>query len=1162
MMPNNHDSNLKPKRPHSEVTVKPEPEDGEMAVDVGVTEDLTCTASLIGYHTSLEGGRKLLAKPSPLKEGHEPQEIVLDEQARAAMNAAGLGKEVKDPLDYAQKSHELCANARFAISTNKSATAERELLEKLKDALLERELMESDRVRELRECNERIDIATKALETTAQSFEIRPDKVTLHLDPKTMEFRLVYYFTNHTNATASFACELWSLEGTTLADSYVTIDGYADKSEYMPKEEALETVKKLNASSNKGACLQEVSKKVYAQTVKIPAWAGGDGPQKPATFSATFVLSCDDREAKSHLLPTRGGEPTYQCSDFAVQPPAGNVPFELIVQASTAHGAKLDLPSRAAAKHDAKLRGEPTYWVEPTGDEPCRIELTTPAKQPPCLRLRFTTLSDSEYDFLADAMGKSQIGPDGSDGSDLAQAKVLCYAPTERGESGKRVALVKLTAPKKLPNCTNGPGKEIHMPFVLDLSGSMGMRQNGSPHTNRILACKEVERVCQKMLDLPKQFVKAGIASNDDTFLLSIVGFHSRASTFCTRVPIVSDSVESKAAIERAVADVCKNQETGGTMYTSWARLVKTLCKPTDRVVLGLWTDGALWDADTFVPAYEELKEHVQDFASYAIGCGAWANQGTVKMVATHGATLIEAIDPAVSSATIKGLSRCVAWVAAKIPITISGQVLSQKGDKSLPVFHPNPNSPQLVDSVYELGLGEEVTFTVSMDSVSDFCMHQGVERRRINVRGDTAVPDVKLLLSHLDPLYTDKDITTLKNPDHPSPVPKLLEAIGVTNQCNTSEVRKVTAYELGEKYDHTLPPDVKAVVPAWHSGPELGADLAWLQQLDARTTTATNAKTVYEQDEQDWSDNDGCPVYRSLADAAGEAEPMQTEAPAPAPAPGKKADKEKPTEPNATPTYGEVARLSYSHTLLKYLNDHTLAHLVVGKVLEELKKVYGGLHSNGAGGKEENNDDDQMDGVWPEEVKAVFNDLASPSTKDVIAKINALLPVLCSFVMRYHLPVDVNLYAAPIAEGDVDMATRRVEYLIEIATRLHTLLLSYRPELWRAELKTECVAPDNVTIKTTLEWVREDFIRPFRDRTDTDPKEVVNNACHILARAFNQGAYKGGTFCSEGMLFVGPKPAAFADKEFKLGVPFVPGRLFAFENLSKPFQLQIAAAM
>jgi hypothetical protein len=1144
-----------------------------MAVDAD--GDPPCAASLIGYGALPSGDRALLTTAYPTND-REPQAIELDEAAQAAIAAAGPGKEVKDPLDYAPESHEVCANARFAIATNESARAELGLQEELKNALYEQATMKPGDKGAF-EAAQRVTSAKQALETTTQSSELRPDKVTLTFNHPAMEWHFAYYFTNRTGLTASVACELPRLEGTTLANTYVTIDGYEDKSKYEPIKKAEETFKKLNASASKGACLQAVNKQAYTQTVKVPAWKGGDGPQTPATFSVHFVLSCDDVERKSHLLPKRNGEPTFECSDFAVQPPANDVPFELIINPPAKYGAKLGLPSRAAAKLDAERRGEPTYWLKPTGDEPCRIELTTPALQPPCLRFRFMFESDSDYDFLADAVGKTEID------QAHARASVLCWAPTKKDEG---VALVEVTAPKTLPDLKNAPGKSVHIIWVVDLSGSMGMRQGNSPHTNRHLACQETKLACEKVLNLPKQFVEAGVASPDDTFLVSIVGFACSAITICERVRVVTGWSESMAAIGKAINDLCASTYSGGTQYTSWAQLVKTLCQPTDHVALGLLTDGALWDEATFVPAYNDLKKHVAEYTCFAIGCGAWANHRTVKLVATHGETLIETIDRSVSSAAMRGIARCVASMSTKVPIVVSGQVLSHKGDKSLPTFTINSKSPHGVDSVYELGLGERRVFTVAMTGIeaeyasNAVVIKQGLPGEGFKIetmRGSSCSVDVKRVLRHLDPLFSDADIKTLKNPSHPKRVNELLEQIGVFNQTTTSAVTKITEYDLGTKYDHTLLPGVKAAVPAFEPR-NLHDALGWLKTTVPNNSTAKNGKTTYTHEphyEEDpcsnhWnggepcfrplgaSEASGC-VYRSCGADDSSSEPMMTEPPPPprpAAPPGQKAEVEEPSDPNGTPKFDFVSKLARCTALVPFLNDHTVAHRAVSRINEQLETMLANLKGTKAEPKDR---DDPMEDV----LGSLFDQVAGPSAEDVTARIDVFLQALCSLVMRYHLPVDVNLHNAAIAKGDAATAARRVEYLLKIAARLKELLLPHKPELWRAELKTEAVASDNLTIKASLEWVAEDNVRPAYDCVETDPKRVAENAVYQLALFFNEGAYKGGTFCSESLLLKGPKPAAFANKDFKMGAPLVLGTYHdAWKHLYNDFKPQMVSVM
>ena len=235
-----------------------------------------CAASLIGYAALPAGDRALLTTAYPTND-REPQAVELDEEAQAAIAAAGPGKEVKDPLDYAPESHEVCANARFAIATNESARAELGLQAELKDALYKQAMLK--KADDHTAANQRVASAKRALEATTQSSELRPDKVALSFNHTAMEWHFAYFFTNRSGLTASVACELPRLEGTTLANTFVTIDGYADESKYEPIKKAEETFKKLNASASKGACLQAVNKQAYAQTVKVP---GVEGRRRPA----------------------------------------------------------------------------------------------------------------------------------------------------------------------------------------------------------------------------------------------------------------------------------------------------------------------------------------------------------------------------------------------------------------------------------------------------------------------------------------------------------------------------------------------------------------------------------------------------------------------------------------------------------------------------------------------------------------------------------------------------------------------------------------------------------------------------------------------------------------------------------------------------------------
>ena len=158
-------------------------------------------------------------------------------------------------------------------------------------------------------------------------------------------------------------------------------------------------------------------------------------------------------------------------------------------------------------------------------------------------------------------------------------------------------------------------------------------------------------------------------------------------------------------------------------------------------------------------------------------------------------------------------------------------------------MFRLNSKSPHGVDSVYELGLGEKRIFTVPMDSVmTSTC----ARARMARAPGSTcalalATIDVKRVLRHLDPLFADADIKTLKNPSHPKRVAELLEAIGVVNQCTTSYVTKITSYGGRQVRPHAAP------------GREGGCarlrpptDLEWLHPVAyVGSATAKNGKTT-----------------------------------------------------------------------------------------------------------------------------------------------------------------------------------------------------------------------------------------------------------------------------------------------------------------------------
>ena len=480
------------KRDNSEMSTSVDNPDTE--VDKSAP-DPECAASLIGYGEAADGGgRALLCTPYPLTE-HEPVSIELDEGSRAALAS---GKEDTDPLDYQAepKVHGLVAAVRAYIATDASAAAEAEAMAELGRAVAAKsELNAKSKAKghfpgshgyathpDTVVAQKRIDEAEAAIKAAKQSAELRAEQIKVTFNPADTSFTVEAEYINHTGRTASVAISLPRTEGLTLNDVDVDIHSYTNKSEYQPIKKAQENFKKACAAKDKSASLQAMDKQSHSVTVKIPAWkrstAGGLLDRFPTTFTARFKLSCDDVEGKALLLPTKPGQPTHEASDFAVQLPAQDerraVPCSLTILQDPGTRT-LALPSRAAAKLDAARRGVPTYWITPPEDvEPgargrngclAHVQLDAPGRQPPCFRFRFVNESGADCDFVTAALQSATIK------SDVASAKVLCFAPTSEDEC---VALVELAGPQCRADVSNAPGKVKHIVAVVDQSGSMG----------------------------------------------------------------------------------------------------------------------------------------------------------------------------------------------------------------------------------------------------------------------------------------------------------------------------------------------------------------------------------------------------------------------------------------------------------------------------------------------------------------------------------------------------------------------------------------------------------------------------------------------------------------------------------------------------------------
>ena len=1147
--------------------------------------DPACCASLLtqGPDSAFVGSRLTLSTAYPLTD-HEPPTVELDEDTKAQLLATG--KEDTDPLDYvkAENVHGLLAVPRAYLATDKSAAAERAASDELKEALLEEHKVRNPTkgaslipidVR-LNAAHKRVVEAEAAVKCAAQSTLLRPELVWVTFDPNSHTFTVAAEYLNQLPETASVAISLPRTKGLTLADLDVDIAGYPNKSAYKPIKEAEAIFKEACASANKSASIQAMDKSAHTVTVKVPAATAA----APARFTARFVLTCDDADAKALLLPSKPGEPTLEACDFAVQPLAQDgdraVPFSLVIQ-PVARG-KLALPSRAAAKLDAERRGVPTYWVAP--DEECdangyRLDFSTPSLQPPCLRFRVVMESDSEYDFVTDSLKNAKID------ATRASAKVLCYAPVNEDQC---VAVVEATAPQRMPDVANAEGHVKHGVIVVDKSYSMEMCQNGSPDTNRNLAFKEVELMTKKLQDLPRVFAKAGIASKNDTFLLTLIGFHSTAGVVCSRVPVVPGCEESTRALAKAATELLASTDAGGTNYKSWVDALSDHVRPSDHVALALLTDGQLWDLPAFKVAYASLKASVAEFEACAIGCGAWANHDTVKEVATKGGgeALIESVDSSVSSMATRLLGKCFASMAIKHAIVVEDHVLAHKGPSGdAPTFRENcPHRPRGAEAIYSLGLGAKQVFVV----VGSYCGSRVLVPTLAQVVGDgkpfkfevdgANVPrDVTRVLRHFDPLFASDDVEFYKCRADPTLNERLREGIGVYNQTTTSNVVKVAEFDLSiDGRDHALHPLTKAVVPplAERECRFKEGVLNWLRDAPSDRDMPA-ARTAYEHhphcdhhdhwgridanhcgyprlrslDASNDTDDAAEPEFRSLSAGGDDAAPMAVEPAAPASKPTK-GEVEKPKDDNATPTFDEVSKLYHSATLLPYLNNHTLAVRAVELLLDELKATGKTLEAKRA--KDVGGGNDPMVDI----VSAALDEVAGPALEHVVAKLWPLLSVLSALVMRYHLELDLNLYNEAIDDGDVARALRRVGYLVEIAERVKSKVSGHAAKYWRPVLTTKKVADKDRGFTFDLTWVAEHRARearngPYMDIVHTDSaRPLVRQVIDLFAGLFNDGGYLGGTFVTESHLYCGDEPASMRNTHSAFrGAEFVSGERF-----------------
>ena len=1155
------------------------------------TANPACLASLL--ISNEDGG--LTCAPYPLTDA-EPPTLVIDAATEAAMNVFGSDKEIKDPQDYVpkQSQHNLLVQPRCYISTDASADLEKVVLDVVKDAKLKLFDLERSRhtaggdwnAHQRKVSAEQQRLNEMEAKLVPQSTELHADRIKATFNPDTALFRIEATYTNPTGVPISATITQPNVLGPRFVSSEVVQHGYVGVPEFTTNDEAKQVFDKLCASKTQGASLQSVDRATYSQTANVPAFAprAANGARKRAQFTAVWILACEDVEGKAHLLPQREGNPRRHAYDFAVQPPLqlGNkaVPFDFTIEKSL-RTMTLDMPSRAAATLDAERRGVPTWWVKPDAperaDRAYHLHFSTPSRHPPCICFRFTNEGYDDDDFPLEALGSLTLAK-----SEEVTAKVLSYA--RAGGDRDCVARIRVCVPRGLRIRTSTRcGYEFVI--VTDFSGSMGQRQGGSPLTRRELVVQEVTLLCEKLLKFPEAFKKAGIVGPDDTFELTIVGFHSSASFTCERIPLERTQVEAAVASFRARTD------TGGTIYTSWAQLLNSTPRG-DKVALCLLTDGALWDEGEFVYNYASLKAKVGEFAACAIGCGSWANHGTVKLVSTieNGEALITEVNSAVSCKSAQLLGKCLAATATKVPIAVDGRVLSHTGMQELPDFVTGPNGAQ---SVYTVGLGATIECTLACKYADDNsvlvpALRVGDGNEPVCVQSLGARHDPADVLRHVDPLFVGTGTTVFK--DEMGARKAALIGIGRACKTTTSEVTKVIRYTFDSDDDNSLKPHTRAAVPAFD--PEvINKGLEWLKLPPSTASADQLVRTEFELMSvhyhhgcggglgmyDDGSDCGGA-VFRSLGaddepaaytslSACSDAPPAYRSlgsgnAPAPAPAPAptttKKAEVDESVDPNATPTFEAASKLLLNERLLAYLNDPTLAHYAIKGVVDaftEMGKQLWDLK------KSDVVKADPMADIVDQVCAAV----AGPSYDDITNGMWPLLAVLCTFAMRFHVNVDLNLHNAPIEDGDVDTAILRTSYLLRIAERVHEIACEHKRPLWRAVLTTKEVAYEPLlpgcdesssNIKSAITWEQEDLVRGEKVHKSSD-KAAVTNAMQRAARDlrlnFHNGGYKGGRWASDNLV-EGPKPREFSAFVIVMPNMFVEGDYIAVdENVYKP---------
>ena len=1055
--------------------------DADMGTEVHVKiedePDPDCAASLIDTDNA--------CKPFPLSD-NEPPEIT----QMPAMNYKNADQEDVTPNDFRplDKQHSFAPLVRAYFATDATAALENKTAAAVRRA---EKALEAEKKKGWKAETKHVEaleaaVAKATREEQEMSRPLEAESYVCVFDPFLKTLQITAQYTNHTGTPAKVVSSLAMQEGMRIVDSWADVHGYKQDRKFMPNEQAEAECKALSASSNKGGARQIASKFALDHQTDVPAFAPGMGPDRaPATFAVTFVVAFTDVEEHALRLPEENHQSAREVSDFAVQVPpiSGSgrvVPFTLTLLDSKGTDERM-LPSRASAKLDAELRGVPTYWVG--GKGAFSLTFRGPYAQPPLLRWRTVKEAfDASLDFEVVALGGLAITE-----QEQITAKVLHWVPFSPTEC---VASVELESkPYVVDELGTSIPRTHHIIVFVDISGSMGMKVNGNTKTNRLIAFAELRRLCETVQNLPANFVKGRIVGPEDRFVLTIVRFHHEATTVAHPRIALGQGSATASAIEAALKSLESCHDTGGTAFTPCVHEISKHLHPTDYVSSLAMTDGQIFDPDQFKRALEEAKTKVAGWKSAAIGCGAWANYETAKLIGTDGAALLERFDPMVSSTALKLVGKCIADHATSLGVTVKNQILTKWGKdyETEQLYRGTCESCKGVDDVIsnlEMGLGTKRYFTV----VGHYVKGDGVVNPavgltlppivRVDGNGNEypiptssagAVRGADGVLRVFDPLFCAKGVKKLGLKGTVGIHERIMEGIGVREECTTSRTTARTEYFYQAWDNNAIDDDTHAKVPESLEGAIKHPELDWLSESfhykcgrygysnqspagyhcglssssvavpavapaalssgsgEAEADPAFRSLSAADEGEGDST------VYRS-ADADEDEDPSDPVDPTPEKA---EVEIEELGDTDGVPSFESLAT-SFGNAKVRFLLSSLQGAKSASKeIVATLNIAVDGLSKLV----------ESKTGDAPMDLDDVLAKTAGPSLKDLTSSLQELFSVLNCFALRFHILNHFDGFVNHLGTDQHDVACdapkalSRAKYLLRYAEKLQSKL-------------------------------------------------------------------------------------------------------------------------